>query len=151
MRNLNRNMRGFYYSLLTDTSTVIDSGYDTGEPVSVYTYPIYAKGNISPCKGSAQQEQFGIGADYDKVIVLPGTDWPIDEKTALWLDMVPPSIANKLDGGTFTSNEDSADGNTDSYDGSKTYDGTADGDYVVVRVAVSLNQTSIAAKRVRNG
>lgn len=120
MRNLRRNMRGFYYSLLDSTSTIVDSeGYDTGEPISTYTTPVYAEGNISPSKGDVQQEQFGIGVEYDKVIVLAGTDWPIDESTMLWLDKEP--VTN------------------------------TDGDYAVVRVAVSLNQTAIAAKRVRNG
>ena len=151
MRNLNRNMRGFYYSLLTSTETIIDQyGYDTGEPVSVYSYPVYAKGNISPARGEARQEQFGIDLAYDKVIQLQGTDWPIDEKTVLWVDSVPSVLENEPDGGTLANGGDSADGNTDSYDGSLTFDGTADGDYAVVRVAVSLNQTALAVKRVRN-
>lgn len=151
MRNLNRNMRGFYYSLLDSTGTIIDlAGYDTGEPISVYTYPVFAKGNISPSRGEARQEQFGIDLEYDKVVQLQGTDWPIDEKTVLWIDLVPPVVANELDGGSFTSDEDAADGETDSYDGSVVFDGTADGDYAVVRVAVSLNQTALAVRRVRN-
>ena len=121
MRNLNRNMRGFYYSLLDSTDTLTDSaGYDTGEPVSVYANPVYAKGNISPSRGEAIQEQFGIDLEYDKVIQLQGIDWPIDENTVLWVDKTPPA----------------------------SFEGTWD--YVVVRVAVSLNQTSLAVKRVRN-
>ena len=152
MSTLNRNKRGFYYCLLEGTSTIVDQyGYDTGEPSSVYSYPVFAMGNISPARGEARQQQFGIELDYDKVIQLPGTDWPIDEGTSLWIDKVPPILANELDGGTFSHANDSADGNTDSYDGSVTYDGTAEGDYAVVRIATSMHYTSIAIKRVRNG
>lgn len=125
MRNLERNKRGFYYCTLSGTSTIVDTdGYDTGEPCITYSEPVYAKGNISPSGGTAYQEQFGLNVSCDKVIQLQGTDWPIDESTILFLDSVPP--------------ED--------------FDGTdAEGDYAVVGVTVSLNQTSIAAKRVRNG
>lgn len=122
MVNLARNQRTFWYALYAGRTTVKDSdGNDTGEPCVAYSAPVAARGNVSAASGNAQQEQFGIGVTYDVVIQLPGTDWPIDEYAVLWLSKPPAA----------------------------TYDPTSPGnDYAVVRVSKSLNQTSVAARRV---
>lgn len=91
-----------------------------------HTYrPIYGDavklmGNISASKGTAETEQFGINLDYDKVIVLDDPECPIEETSILFIDIEP------------TRNDE----------GDYIYD------YVVKKVALSLNSVSIAIKRV---
>lgn len=154
MRNLLRNQRKFWYCTYGGSSTIVDSdGHDTGEPCVTYLDPIEAHGNINAATGRAEQMQFGLGIEYDRVVQLPGTDWDIAEDSLLFIESVPPSVANSLDGGTFSFvGGSSADGNNDAYDGSVLFDGTnVLADHVVVRVAKSLNQTSLAIKQVRDG
>ena len=131
MRNLFRNQRRFWYCTYDGDTTIVDEfGNDTGEPCVSYKAPVEALGNISAATGRAEQLQFGLGIEYDKVVQLPGTDWDIAEDSLLFIDAVPPSVA----------------------DNSVPFDGTnVEADYAVVRVAKSLNQTSIAVKRLRDG
>lgn len=125
MRMLRRNMRPFWYCAYQGRSTIIDSdGYDTGEPTVTYAKPVRVMGNVGAASGDSEVEQFGVGVSYDKVIILAGTDWPIDERTLLFLDTEPPS--------DFDQSNVSAD-------------------YAVVRVSKSITQTSIAARRLRDG
>lgn len=75
--------------------------------------------NISPASGAAQVEQFGQFVSYDKVIVTDDMSCPISEDTVLFVDKEPE------------------------YDGKKPLY-----DYVVKRVAKSLNSISIAISKV---
>lgn len=86
----------------------------------VYQTPIAARANISAATGSAQVEQFGNYAGYDKVIVTDDMSCPIDENTVLFIDKEPD------------------------YD----EDGTPLYDYIVKRVARSLNSVSYAVSKV---
>jgi hypothetical protein len=122
---LRRNMRPFWYCLYQGASTITDSdGYDTGEPSVTYASPVKVMGFVSAASGDAEMEQFGVGVTYDKVITLSGTDWPIDEKTLLFIDTEPPKDFNPSN---------------------------VVADYAVVRVSVSVTQTTIAVRRLRNG
>lgn len=125
MRMLRRNMRPFWYCAYEGRSTIVDDdGYDTGEPAVTYASPVKVMGNVGAASGNSEVEQFGVGVSYDKVIILAGTDWPIDERTLLFLDTEPP----------------------------KEFDpSSVAADYAVVRVSKSITQTSIAAKRISDG
>lgn len=120
MRIMERNKTTFYYCLYKGETQNVDSdGYETGEKTVNYGEPVKMRANISPATGSAQVEQFGNLASYDRVIVTDDTNCPIDENAVLFLDTEP----------TFK-------------DGAPVYN------YTVWRVAKSLNSVSIAARKV---
>ena len=123
MRTLDYNKQKFYYCLYSEKVKIIDSdGYFTGDYTKGYSEAEPAKGNISAAAGTSELEQFGTGIDYDKVVVLQGTNWAIDENTVLFVD-VEPSYA----------------------DVAKTQPNY---NYTVMRIAKSLNHTTLAIKRV---
>ena len=76
--------------------------------------------NISPATGYTNAEQFGNSIDYDRVVVIDDPDCPIKENDILFIDVEP------------TKNDDS----------DYIYD------YIVKKVARSLNSVSIAVSRV---
>lgn len=120
MKILERNKTPFWYQLFDQTKTVEDEyGNEVGSVV-VYKDAVEMKGNISSATGSAQVEQFGNFAGYDKVIVVDDMSCPIEETTVLFIDKKP---------------EYDAEGNPLF-------------DYVVKRVAKSLNVIAYAVKRV---
>ncbi len=122
MHTLARNKRDFLYCLYLGEDTPIydEYGNETGELKVAYSAPVKARGNISPATGQSVTEMFGSLDNYDKVIVLNGTDTPIDTETVLFI--------NK----PYEENED----------GLPVYD------YTVRRVAKSLNFTAIAIRKV---
>jgi len=123
MRTLLRNQRKFYYALYGEKSSLTDSyGYDTGEEVVTHGNPVLCRANISPASGETVAQQFGGDESYDKVIVTE-LDLPIDEYSILWVDTMPTL---KQDGSTDTPH-----------------------DYVVRKVAKSINSTSYAISKVK--
>lgn len=121
MRGLIRNKTKFYYALYSKREEIIDE-YDnkTGQYEILYDEPVEMFGNISPAVGEMLNRQFGESVSYDKVIVLDNVDTPINEYSILWVDTTP------LD----------KDGAEVSHD------------YVVKKVARSLNSVSIAISKV---
>ena len=70
MRTLNRNKSPFWYLLYDSKAPAKDEyGNETGEELVVYKPAVAMNANISAATGSAQVEQFGNFAGYDKVIV----------------------------------------------------------------------------------
>ena len=123
MRCLARNKATFYYALYTGQDEIIDEyGNATGQYSVTYGNPIKAHGNVSAAQGEMQTRQFGESESYDKVIVLDDANTPIDEYSVLWVDTLP---LPKVDGSTDTPH-----------------------DYVVKKVARSLNSVSIAISKV---
>lgn len=121
LKNLKRNETSFYYCLYDSESFIKDEyGNDTGNPVISYKNPVEMRANISPATGYAQTEQFGNLDQYDKVIVTHDMSCPIDEQSVLFIDREPEL----------------------SESGEWLYD------YVVRRVAKSLNVISIAISKV---
>lgn len=121
MRCMERNKRTFYYCLYGGEKSVTDDdGYETGEKEIVYSEPVSCRANVSPATGNTSVEQFGNSLQYDKVIVLDDTDCPIDEHTVLFVDKTP------------------------AFDES----GAPIFDYIVKKVARSLNSVSIAISKV---
>lgn len=126
MRCLARNKQKFYYALFTTKSEATDvNGYFNGEYVLQYGKPVKAFANVSAAMGETSIRQFGEGVPYDKVIVMDDPRTVIDEYSILWIDKMP--VINR-------------DGTTDTPH-----------DYVVKKVARSLNSVSIAVAKVDIG
>ena len=115
------NKRQFHYCLFQGSEDLEDiNGYKTGEKKLVYAAPVAMSANVSEAKGRSEAEQFGTDLKYDKVILTCEMDCPIDEQTVLFVDREP------------------------AFDN----DGCPLFDYVVSRVAKSLNVITYAIKKV---
>ena len=118
---MERNKTAFYYCLYKGKKSVVDENEDeTGETQVVYSEPFSLMANISPATGNTSVEQFGNSLQYDKVIVVDDVSCQIDEYTALFIDKSP------------------------AFD----VDGVPLFDYIVKKVARSLNSVSIAISKV---
>lgn len=121
MKILHRNKRKFYYALFDKKEPIKDEyGNESGEYKVLYKTPKVMRANISAATGEAQIEQFGSSLLYDKVIITDNLNCPIDEHSVLCIDSPP------------------------AYD----TDGNLIYDYVVKRVAKSLNTISYAVSKV---
>ena len=120
---MERNKQVFYFSSFTDKVEIVDEyGNRTGEYKVLYDNPTKLSGNISAAMGEMQNRQFGESELYDKVIVLGNPNVSIDEYSILWVDTLPTL---KEDGSTDTPH-----------------------DYIVKKIARSLNSVSIAISKV---
>lgn len=123
MKMMNRNKSDFYYALYKGKNPITDEyGNRTGEYEILREDPQKYSANISAAKGEINTRQFGENESYDKVIVMDDKAPNIDEYTVLWVDTLP---------------EMKSDGTTDT-----PYD------YIVKKVAKSLNSVSIAISKV---
>lgn len=119
MRCLKRNKQTVYYALCTGETVQYDGdGYETGERVVTYSTPVPIEVNVSAATGRVSVEMFGNLAEYDKVLVTDDLNCPISETSVLWIDKDPGA------------------------------NGDVPYDYIVRRVAKSLNSVSIAAAHV---
>lgn len=122
MRCLERNKTRFHYALFLRKEPIIDDyGNDSGEYRVIYQAPVEMKANVSAATGEAQVEQFGNLLLYDKVIITDELDCPVDEHSVLCIDSPP------------------------SYD----TNGNLIFDYIVTKVARSLNTVSFAISKVK--
>lgn len=131
MRCMQRNKVDFYYALFSERVPIVDEyGNDTGEYDVQHGNPVKSSANISAAKGETQTRQFGENVSYDKVIAMDNDSPPIDEYSILWIDTMP---------------ELNADGSlaVDSEGKVKTPH-----DYIVKKVAKSLNSVSYAVSKV---
>lgn len=123
MRCMNRNKQVFYYALFKSVEDTTDEyGNVTGEHKIIYGNPQKFRANISAAKGETSTREFGESESYDKVIVMDKDASNIDEYSVLWIDTLP---------------EIAEDGTTDTPH-----------DYIVKKVAKSLNSVSIAISKV---
>ena len=120
MQTMRQNKQYFHYALYLGMTDYLVDGLKTGEKVKSYSAPVQMKANISAAKGSAETEQFGINDNYDRVIVTSDMTCPIQEDSILWIGVYP-----------FDRNMQTVPHN-----------------YKVYRVARSLNNISIAIKKV---
>ena len=131
MRCMSRNKVDYYYALYEGKEPIIDEyGNNTGEYEVKHGNPVKSSANISAAKGETQTRQFGENVSYDKVIVIDDTSSPIDENSILWIDIVPEldnegALALNADGEVITPH-----------------------DYIVKKVAKSLNSVSYAVSKV---
>ena len=123
MRCLARNKRLFYYATLdSETPHEDEWGNVTSEYDPHYGKPVESYGNISPAHNVDTVNMFGVELKYDKSLVMCPADVPIDEYCVLWVDTMPTL---KQDGSTDTPH-----------------------DYVVRRIARSINSVTIALAKV---
>jgi hypothetical protein len=123
MRTLTRNKIRIFYANYRDKLPIKDEyGNLNGEYKISYTNPIAVWANVSAARGEATTQLFGDDVRYDRLIVLDDPHFPITETSILWIDTLP-NIAE--DGRTKTPH-----------------------DYIVKRVAASLNSISIAVSKV---
>lgn len=124
MRSLRRNKKPLYYATYDKKIPVTDENGDfIGEEETVYSKPLPFYANISPAKGSSQEEVFGKNLDYSRTVVTCNMTLPIDEFSRIWIETKPVLKP----------------------------DGTADGDsadYSVVQVARGLNFVAYALKKL---
>lgn len=131
MKCMSRNKSRFFYSLYEGKEPITDEyGNNTGEYNVIHGKPIEFMANISAAKGETTTRQFGESESYDKVIVMDNDAPPIDEYTTLWVDTVP-----QVD----------EDGNLETNDDGEVI---TPHDYIVKKVAKSLNSVSIAISKV---
>lgn len=132
MKALERNKQTFYYALHQSTTGITDANnLFTGQYEIAYSNPVEAHMNISPAKGQAILEQFGIQDNYDKVLVTDDMSCPISEDDVMWIDTTP------VIAGEPQTQSDPPAGST-----------TTPHDYYVVRVGKSLNSIAIAVRKV---
>jgi hypothetical protein len=123
MRALKRNQVKCYFAIYEGEKLIKNAeGYYTGEKELTYSKPTMLMANISQATGLSSSEQFGTNLDYDKSIVIDRLPRGLDEYSRLWIDTLPTL---EKDGSTSTPH-----------------------DYVVKRVARSLNSVSIAVAKV---
>lgn len=120
MKCLQRNLTSFYYALPLKMESVTSSGYVTGDMLVTYDTPVECYGNVAPPTGKVFVELFGADVRYDRVIVVDDPNTPITEGAVLCIDSAP------------------------SYD----TDSQLIYDYIVTKVARSLNSTAIAVTKV---
>lgn len=124
MRSLRKNQQRLYYATYNGKIPVTDENGDfTGDTETGYTAPVSFYANISPAKGSSQEEVFGKNLDYSRIVVTCDMSLPIDEFSMVWIETKPVLKS----------------------------DGTADGDsadYFVVQVARGLNSVAYALKKL---
>lgn len=122
MRDLRRNERTFWYANYTGDEEILSGGKRTGQRSVKYGNPVKASANISAARGSLDDEHFGINADYDRTITTCDGSIAISDSSVLWIEKAPGIGA---DGATSTP-----------------------WDYVVAKIAKSINGTTIAVKKV---
>lgn len=114
------NKRTFWYCLYNGQQVILDKdGRETGEKQIVYANPIKASANISDVTGWTTTEMFGNNQDYDRVIAPLPLNCPIDENSVLFIDKQPDFDER----------------------------GLPNYDYIVRRVAKSLNHIAIAVSK----
>lgn len=124
MRTLLRNLRTLYYCQYDHREDIIDEdGNITGDYRIIYQDPVPLKANISTARGTVQDEVFGQDISYDRVVICDDPDCPINEDSVLFVDK-PPEM------------DDTVSPPRPIYD------------YVVRRVARSLNSVAYAIERV---
>lgn len=122
MRLLKRNLKSVWYRLYQSRNPEYDDeGWETGEAEVDYGDPVEMKANVSPATGTAQQEIFGTLDSYDKIVMTDDMSCPIDENTVMFIDRQPEYEEGELI-------------NTH--------------DYIVKRVAKSLNHISYGVSKV---
>lgn len=121
MKLMKRNLTPVHYCLYSKRIPLLDDdGYETGEYKVGYGEAVQLLCSVSPATGYAQAEMFGNLESYDKVLITDDMTCPIDENTVLFIDKAP-----------------------EFEDGKPKYD------YMVRRVAKSLNAISYAVSKVK--
>ena len=146
MRSLVRNRQIIRYAVYQGREEITDSSdRKTGEYRFNYGVPVTTSINVSAARGEASTRQFGDLESYDKVLVTNDLHVPITESTILWID----NIENNADQKTWN---DILDVDLSEISFLKWYELAArPHDYIVKKIARSLNSVAIAVKKVSVG
>lgn len=124
MRNAKINQKGLFVVNYENTIPLVDeNGDETGEKKVVYSCSQFFKANISGARGSTSNEVFGTDISYDKTIsisVAQFKELKITENSVFFVDKCPE------------------------YDNEEPIY-----DYVVSKIAETLNEVVIALSKVR--
>lgn len=132
MKCMERNKVRFFYALYMGKQEITDEyGNATGQYEVTHSSPVECYGNVSAAKGDTQSRQFGENEAYDKVIVMDNEAPGIDEYSVLWVDTLP-----ELDKDGHLAVNDEGEVITPY-------------DYIVKKVARSLNSVSLAISKVK--
>ena len=128
---MGRNRVKFFYALYENRVPITDEyGNITGEYEVLHGNPIEFFANVSAAQGEATTRMFGDNESYDKVIVMDNESPSLDIYSVLWVDTVP-----LLDNTGALALDESGKVITPY-------------DYIVKKVAKSLNSVSIAISKV---
>lgn len=95
MRTLRRNKIKVWYVLYQGETEITDSlGNYTGEWEKTYSEPILLMANVAPATGATSIEAFGVDSDYTHVMVVEGTDCPLDEESQVWIGDDPTNATD---------------------------------------------------------
>ena len=122
MRTMTRNRRVFYSASFVSAAMGVDKNGDYTEMQNTYTDPVERMGVFTPANGTANDQVFGMNEIYDKVITLNIEEDYLAVGSVLWVDTMP--------------------------DIDKQGKTTTPYDYVVVKVAPSLNFIHVAIRKV---
>jgi len=122
MRTMTRNRRIFYYASLNTVTMGTDKDGNYTEEQYSYSDPVEKQGVITAANGEAVTQLFGTNERYDKVITLNLGENYLAIGSVLWVDTLPT-----LD------------------EHGKT---TTPYDYIVIKVAESLNFVNVAIRKV---
>lgn len=145
MRTLRKAQQKLYYCLLDPENeiTIYDEyGNETSETIKMYAAPAEMWANVSPAAGTAEADVFGNLPNYDKVLVTDWIDCPIDEDSVLFIDKEPEFT----EGQTMSVTESQTLLGDDTVE-TVTYQ-IPKHDYIVRRVAKSMNYVAIAVQKV---
>lgn len=121
MKLLKRNLSTIHYCLYDKSEPILDEdGNETGEDKITYSEPVEFECSVSAATGYSATEMFGNLENYDKTIITDDMECPIDEHSVLFVDKEPEFDT----------------------DGRPLYD------YIVRRVAKSINNISFAIRKV---
>lgn len=85
MQTLGINTQKVAYATYEGMEDILSDGFKTGEKRKLYSDPVSIWANVSPNAGTADYQPFGIGLDYDRVMVTADLTLPITETTILWI------------------------------------------------------------------
>ena len=90
MRTLEINKQPMWYALYEGKTEVIDDyGNHTGVFELQYSDPVYYPVNMSQSRGTADVDEFGINANYDRTFVTTDMNCPIKEDSIIWFGKNP--------------------------------------------------------------
>ena len=140
MRTLKRNQREIYYATLIKGEPLTDErGNETGEYSMVYSDPSPIRINVSAAQRRLETRQFGQMENYDRTLITDDMDCPIDESSILWIDNLDTTKV------TWIMLKDLTWGDIEG----KSWEVlTIPHDYVVTKVARSLNVIQYAVRKV---
>ena len=121
MRLLARNLQKVWACQFLKSEMIPDQdGRPTGAYRNAYSEPLELDMNVSPNRGEADKEMFGVNLDYERVAIANDIPCPITETSILFVDKRPEQ--NK--------------------------DGDYVNDYIVVKRAPSINIAAYAIRKV---